>query len=98
MDVVALFWPVLLFYYCSIICSMHLMNGQGALAFSAQPMTSTMIIQDGIIYMYHEEGQAEVVELFASSTAYMYIICLSKCRASLQQHKGDIAPQTSHIL
>ena len=37
--------------------------------------------------IYQEEGQTEAVELFASSTAC--IICLSRCRASLQQYKGS---------
>ena len=43
--------------------------------------------------IYQEEGQAEAVQLFAYYTAC--IICLSKCRAWLQQHKGSVVPRTN---
>ena len=69
---------------------MCLINGQGALAFSAHPWHQRWELMMAVIYQ--EEGQAEAVELFASSTAC--IICISRCRASLQQHKGSMTPQT----
>ena len=53
---------------------------------------TSMTTKMALIHAYQEEGQAESVELFASST--VCIICLSRCRASLQQHKGSVTPQT----
>ena len=68
---------------------MCMMNGQGALVFSAHPWHQRWKLKMAL--MYQEEGQAETVQLFAYYTAC--IICLSKCRAWLQQHKGSVAPQ-----
>ena len=68
---------------------MCMMNGQGALVFSAHPWHQRWKLKMAL--MYQEEWQAEAVQLFAYYTAC--IICLSKCRAWLQQHKGSVAPQ-----
>ena len=68
--------------HCSRPSSTQCAWWMGALAFSAHPWHQQW--ERKMTLIYQAEGQAEAVELFASSTAC--IICLSRCRASHQQH------------